>query len=357
MTMRLNIFTWYIMKTVLLSVLAVMLIMSGLYVIFTFIAQTGDIGQGNYSSLNAFYYVLMTLPANMYLFLPVCGLMGTLAGLGLLASHSELLVMRAAGLSIRRIGNGVLIAGVIMVVFAFLLGAFIGPYMTREANFYRSYSMGEQNFLMAGKSFWLKDGSNFVFVGSTKPGGRLLNIVKYNVKNSHLSSIITAKEAHFKNDKWLLHDASETTLGVNTVTKKHFDNLSWPSLVAPPLLSVVASSPQNLTLFGLVDFIGYQKSNGLNTTFYDLQFWRLIFQPISVIILMLIALPFVFGALRSSAMGWQMTIGLVFGLGFFFVDRFFGPFSEVYHVPPLWGAALPSIIAACLLFVLSFRMN
>lgn len=352
-----NTLTWYIMKTVLLAVLVVLGIMSGLYVIFTFIAQTGDIGQGSYSSLEAFYYVLMTLPANIYLFLPVAGLLGTLAGLGLLASHSELLVMRSAGVSIRRIGYGVFLAGLVMLVFAFLLGAFLGPYSTREGNYYRSASLGEQNFLQAGKSFWLKDGSNFVFVGKTKPGGRLFDVVKYNVKNSALKSIITAKEARYKDDKWLLHDATQTNLYPDHVTKKFYKRLSWPSLVAPPLLSVVASSPSNLTLFGLVDFIHYQKSNGLNTTFYDLQFWRLIFQPLSVLVLMLLALPFVFGALRSSAMGWQMSIGLLFGLGFFFVDRFFGPFSEVYHLPAIWGAALPSLIVMALLVVMSFRLG
>lgn len=347
----------YIMKTVLLSVLAVIFIMSGLYLIFTFIAQTGDIGQGNYDSIQAIEYVLMTLPANIYLFLPVAGMLGTLAGLSLLANHSELLVMRAAGVSIRRIGYGVFYAALIMMVVAFFLGSYLGPTMQREATFQRALAMGDQGYLMISKSFWLKDGPNFVYVGKTQSNGLLKNVVKYNVKNSKLLSIVTAKEARFRDKKWYLHDATETYLGAQSVTVKHFKQITWPSLVSPPLLSVVATSPDNLTIMGLSDFINYQTANGLDAAPYQLNFWRLIFQPISVVILMLLALPFVFGALRSSAMGWQLIVGLLFGMGFFFVDRFFGPFSVVYHVPPLWGAALPSVIVAVLLFVMSLRLG
>jgi lipopolysaccharide export system permease protein len=73
--------------------------------------------------------------------------------------------------------------------------------------------------------------------------------------------------------------------------------------------------------------------------------------------LMLMALPFVFGPLRSKALGWQLISGLFFGLGFFFLDRFFGPFSQIYHWPPIVGASLPCLIMLGIFVFFSFRLG
>ena len=352
-----SILTKYIMKTVMLSVLGVVLLLSALYVIFTFIAQTGDIGKGSYDSLSAILYVVMTLPTNIVLFLPVAGLLGTLIGLGLLATNSELMVMRAAGVSIRKIGVGVFWASVVMMVITFVLSAYVAPELQKMGDMRRSMAMNQQDFLWQSKSFWLKDGPNFVHVGGRDRHGHLQDVVKYDVDNSRLVSVTSAPEAVYKNNEWVLNDASVTHINKKQITVDEHQSVSWPSLVAPILLNVASTNPRNLNALGLLTLIQYQKANGLDATEYEFKAWRLLFQPLSVMVLMLLAIPFVFGPLRSSVMGWQIMTGLIFGLGFFFVDRFFGPFSEVYHIPPIVGAALPSILVLFVLLVLSLRMG
>ncbi len=141
------------------------------------------------------------------------------------------------------------------------------------------------------------------------------------------------------------------------VTVKNTESLVWSSLAAPALLATIASDSQNLTLVGLVHFVTYQMENGLDATAYQLKLWRLVFQPISVMMLMLMALPFVFGPLRSKALGWQLIGGLFFGLGFFFLDRFFGPFSQIYQWPPVIGASLPCLIMTGIFTFFSFRLG
>lgn len=366
-----NILSFYIMRTVFLSVLGVMAILSGLYIIFTFIAEVGDLGRGTYDSLKAMEYVLLGLPANMYLMMPISGLLGSLIGLGLLANHSELVIMRAAGLSIRKIGLGVLAASVILAVLTFVLGSFLGPWLQSEADFVRESAIEGQDFLWTSQSLWLKDGDNFVYVGKILDDGVLENVVKYNVQDSRLTSIISAPSAAYINQHWVLKQAKITDYSEllnNTnyliqnnlkpiVTVKHNASLVWSSLAAPALLATIASNSQNLTLLGLVHFVAYQLENGLDATAYQLKLWRLIFQPLSVMMLMLMALPFVFGPLRSKALGWQLISGLFFGLGFFFLDRFFGPFSQIYHWPPILGASLPCLIMFGIFVFFSFRLG
>lgn len=371
-----NILSRYVMTTIFISVLGVMAVLSGLYIIFTFIAEVGDLGHGTYDSLKAMEYVLLGLPTNIYLMMPVSGLLGSLVGLGLLATHSELVIMRAAGLSIKKIGVGVLSASLILALLTFLLGSFIGPYLQSKADFVRESALEGQDFLWTSQSLWLKDGDNFVYVGKILDNGTLGNIIKYNVQDSVLTSIISAPKAFYKNNHWVLERAeildysklnnlnnlnhstqAKTTLNSPVITLKKTESLVWSSLAAPTLLATIASNSENLTLLGLVHFVTYQLQNGLDASGYQLKLWRLIFQPLSVMMLMLMALPFVFGPLRSKALGWQLISGLFFGLGFFFVDRFFGPFSQIYHWPPVLGASIPCFIMLIIFTVFSLNLG
>lgn len=353
---RLNTLCLYIMRTVFSSVLGVAAVLSALYIIFTFIAEMGDMGHGSYGAWQALEYVLLGLPANLYLIMPVAGLLGSLVGLGLLASHSELLIMRAAGLSIRRIGFGVLAAGFILAFLTFILGAFIGPWLEKEADFLKQSSEQGQSFLWSSQSLWLKDGDSFVHVGKIGPEGELEQIVKYHVDQNKITQIISAPSAHYEKNHWVLDNAVTVVLGGKEVKAYPNPVLVWPSLASPTLLSVVASNSQNLTLLGLLHFVSYQVQNGLDPSNYQLKLWRLIFQPLSLIILMLMALPFVFGPLRSKVLGLQLALGLALGLAFFFIDRFFGAFSQVYHLSPLLGASLPCVLMGFLLLATSLRL-
>ena len=76
--------TLYVASTVLYTSFIMILAVSAIFFLFTYISQAGDIGQGGYTAFNAFLYVLYDMPANLYLIMPVCGLLGGLMGLGLL---------------------------------------------------------------------------------------------------------------------------------------------------------------------------------------------------------------------------------------------------------------------------------
>src|ERR1700742_4511749 len=95
----------YIVRSILGFVLlaeTVLLILGGLVI---FIDQQDDIGVGQYGTLNALMVTLLTLPQQTYELLPVTALIGSLLGLGQLARGSELVVIRATGVSTQRIAG------------------------------------------------------------------------------------------------------------------------------------------------------------------------------------------------------------------------------------------------------------
>ncbi|GAB1085734.1 MAG: hypothetical protein SStaTSB_37410 [Shewanella algae] len=72
--------------------------------------------------------------------------------------------------------------------------------------------------------------------------------------------------------------------------------------------------------------------------------WRKVMQPITVAVMMLVALSFVFGPLRTVTMGARVLLGVIAGFTFYICNEIFGPMSIVYELPALMGAMMPSVL-------------
>ena len=117
----------YIGRSILLTSLLVLLTLVSLASIFTFISELDDVGKGDYTIGRAVQYIFLSIPGQAYLFFAPAVLLGSLLGLGALASNSELTVMRAAGVSVARIIRAVLITGIALVLLIALIGETIMP--------------------------------------------------------------------------------------------------------------------------------------------------------------------------------------------------------------------------------------
>ena len=104
----------YIGRAVAGGILTVMSVLLALYTFFTFLNEAERVGEGNYTVLEAFRYVIFTLPRHVYELFPVTSLLGTMLGLGTLSAGSEITVIRAAGVSLARIGLAVMRVGVVI---------------------------------------------------------------------------------------------------------------------------------------------------------------------------------------------------------------------------------------------------
>ena len=104
----------------------------------------------------------------------------------------------------------------------------------------------------------------------------------------------------------------------------------------------MALDPDALSITGLYNYSKYLKQSGQVAGRYQLNMWSKIFQPLSVAVMMLMALSFIFGPLRSVSMGVRVVTGISFGFLFYVLDQIFGPLSLVYGLPPILGAILPS---------------
>jgi lipopolysaccharide export system permease protein len=119
----------YINRTLSHTIGLVILLFMGIDVFILLAGQLHDYSAGNYGVLQAFIFVALSLPVQLYHLFPMAAFIGVLLGMGLLDSHSEILVMRAAGVSSQQLLMMVLRTGFILMLIATLIGELMGRYL------------------------------------------------------------------------------------------------------------------------------------------------------------------------------------------------------------------------------------
>jgi lipopolysaccharide export LptBFGC system permease protein LptF len=113
--------------TVLASLAMVWLVLLGFDLITAYAEEMDEIGEGNYTALNAMFYTLYTMPRRAYVLFPTAAVIGCVLGLGALAATSELTALRAAGLSRLRISLAALLVIGALTAVMVLVAETLGP--------------------------------------------------------------------------------------------------------------------------------------------------------------------------------------------------------------------------------------
>ncbi|HQX90589.1 MAG TPA: LPS export ABC transporter permease LptG [Moraxellaceae bacterium] len=332
----------YVSRTVISAMLLVLFLLLGLDMVFSFIAELEDLS-ATYRVPQALLYILLTAPRRAYDMLPIAALVGGMAGLGMLATHSELTVMRGAGVSIRRIVWWVLKPSLVLVVAGLLLSQYVVPHSEKMAESRRAIAQGKQVSDNSFRYYWHREGTEIMRVGTVETAGTLRDLAFFRFDAAgQLQSGLKVREAHFDGNGWELRDLVETKLesdGSSTVV--HYEREPWSSRLSPDYLRMVTLNPEYLSLTSLYEYAGYLKQQGLGADVYFLEFWKKALAPLATISMVLIACSFIFGPLRSVTMGLRILTGVLAGLLFRYGQDFLGYASLVYDFSPLLAAGLP----------------
>lgn len=342
-----NILRFYIGKTILATSIMTLMTLAIIRVLFALIDESGDFGKGSYQFVDGLAYSLLLAPQYIYEFFPMAILIGSIAGLGLLASRSELTVMRAAGKTTMQIVGAALSYGLILIAFAIFLGEYVSPKTTRMAEDIRNRAILGEQLVKGEQGVWVKDGGQMVHVKEVIGSDRMEGVSIYQFDESRtLESVIHAPSALIEANVWRLKNGYQTTVLPNRVERERFDAMEWRTNIQMDNLSVLSDDPETLDIVSLYRYRQYLANNGLDTQSYDLAFWRKLIQPISTAIMIILAASFVFGPMRSVSMGARVLVGVLTGMAYFFAVRTFGPVSLVFGMPAIFGAILPPAIFA-----------
>ncbi len=339
----------YIGKTVLINITIALVVLLGLVSVGTFAGELGDVGEGDYHAWDAFIYVLMIVPRRIYEIFPIAVLLGSLIGLGGLASHSELIAMRAAGVSLRDIIFSALLAGVIMMVTVIIIGEFIAPNTEQYAETMRASKLSDQITLKSEHGFWARDRNTFVNIRKILPGARLQDIYIYEFSDDRQLKVASyAAFAQYRDDRWLLNNIKQSEFTPTGVISRKINRAEWRSMLDPSLLSVVVVRPTMLAAWGLYKYISFLHGNGQSATPFEVAFWSKIISPAMTLVMVFLSVPFVFGSLRSVGIGQRVFAGSVIGTVFFLMSKILNHMAVIYELNALFAASFPALVMLAL---------
>jgi len=219
-----------------------------------------------------------------------------------------------------------------------------------------------QNKALMTKSengFWLRDGKNYINVRQFKGEGHLGDLVVYELDDQrHLKVFSYIHDATFvKENEWLTRGISAVQVHPEKTFSSQIDEKRWPFSITKRFLDIVLVKPETLSSVNLFHYIRFLKKNEQKTDALELAFWNRVTSPVVIMVMILIAVPFVVKVNRVTSVGLRILVGTVLGVGFHLFNKVIGYMGLVYGFDPLLMGVLPSItiLAIASIFISSLR--
>lgn len=352
----------YIAKQVISASLFILFLLIMLRAMFSLLEESNSIGQGTYQLADALLYVALMIPQKVLELFPMGVLIGSLFGLGNLASNNELTVMRSAGMTTWRIAGSTLKASIILMVGVLLLSEFIAPVASKSAQQLRTSALSDGKLSRSATGLWAKRDNQIINIESIHRNGEMTNISVFELdKQYKLIKLTEAKSAKIIDDNWFLLSATvtffEPSVANSAINKTVLEKLKWVNPLNEDNIDTLTLQPETLNIRGLIKYQKYLSDNLLDSREVELEIWQKLFLPISIAIMMLLAASFVFGPMRNVSMGARILTGVLLGFGFYLVKQSFGPISLIYGLSPFIGALIPLLIFSSLGFWLMKRSS
>ena len=199
----------YLVRQVLWFTLLVAAALVMLAALFSFIEQQDDVGTGSFSVLDAFFVTMLLVPKQAFQLLPIAALIGALLGLGNLARGSELIVVRAAGVSVARVAWTAAMAGGVLVLLGALLGEGLAPPLESYARQVKALAKYANLDYTDHAGIWLKDGPRIVSIEQQSADNLYGGIYVYRLTSGpdgrqHLGAVARADSASLVQGKTCL---------------------------------------------------------------------------------------------------------------------------------------------------------
>jgi lipopolysaccharide export system permease protein len=332
-----------------------LLALLAVYSLFEFLDDLSEVGRGSYTVVDAIEYMLLSTPYRAFILFPFAAVIGSLIGLGSLASHRELVVIRATGVSSLRIAGAAMKSASILVVAAVLIGEIVSPFTEQLANQRRTTALSDNRALETGTGFWIRDGNTFINVGRVLPGNWMNELYIYEFDEEHRLRVATyADWGTYEDGNWTLEGIRQSHIGKDGVIARDVVEADWRSRFKPELADVVTVRVASLSIPGLMRYIDYLQSNELDTTRYELALWNKLVHPITTAVMIFVALPLVLGRLGSVGIGPRIVVGVVIALAFFLLQRLAGHLGLSFGLSVGASAFMPTAVFL-LLAVWMFR--
>ena len=337
-------------------------VISALIMLIDFVEISRGVGSDvDLSAAGTLGLMLLKSPQVIVQLLPFVFLFGTLAAYVGLNRRSELIAMRAAGLSAWRF---VLPAAGAAFLFGILTVTVLGPMSASADGLFqreRSRLSGSAAGADANQAIWIREGDDTrqMVIRATRQdraNARLLDVTFfiYTADSEGLrqfSERIDAQAASLAAGRWRLTNAVGAQAGQRAV---RYATLDLPSSLADDEAFERFARPQSTSFWSLPAQISRIEAAGFSSTAYRLRLDQLLATPLMFAAMSILAAAFSLRLMRLGDLAKMSTAAVVLGFGFFFVNQAASAFGSAEVIPPWLAAWLPPLMTALAAFTLLF---
>jgi lipopolysaccharide export system permease protein len=347
----------YLLRTVLGYTALVMLVLMALGALFVFISQQDDIGTGSYTSSQAMLFVLLNLPTYTSQLLPVGALIGALLGLGTLARGSELVVMRASGITTLQFCRWLVVAGFLLALLMVGFGEFVAPPLEKYARQLKVFSKFSEFSFAGNRGTWVRDGDTIISVeqqsAETRYGG--VQVFRFDGER-RLVGVGRAESASVdRGNRWRLENFAATTFTAGGTEARKAPVEEITSNLSADFLGLAVVNPDTMGLRDLWAYIGHLERNDLDSRRFEVALWSRIARVVALLVVVMLALPFALGPMRSSGQGARAVIGMLIGAGFVLMSQMLENSGEIINASPAVIGWTPTALLAVFTLVMLYR--
>ena len=300
------------------------------------------------------------LPEVVVMTLPMASLLSALLTFGRLSSQSEIVALRAAGISFSRIVRPVLAASIFISLFAMLLNETLVPLSNRAADNIMRYEVARERPSLLREKVFLREESGgvlnrVIYISKLRQNlGTMEDVLVQEFKEGYMNRIISAKQGIWRDDEWWLEDGKTFEVQEDRSVKLLFSfaRQKLPLLLGPAEVARTSQRPADMSALQLWGHISIMSKQGANLAPLWVLFHLKLAVPWACVILAVLGSTLGIGHQRSGAgMGIAMSVLIVFA--YYVVMSFSRSFGEAGYIPPLFAAWAPNIIFMTLAVILA----
>jgi lipopolysaccharide export system permease protein len=291
-------------------------------------------------------YVSLRVPMLISRFLPFSVLLGALIAFVGLNQHSEVVSMKAAGLSAHQILAPMVVAslGVAIALFAFNELVVVKATRTVEAWADADYEpIPPDSGILS--NVWIRDGDDLVhakLVGGRGPTTRLRGVSIYEREGGAIERVIEADRAEQSSGAWRLENVRTYDSQMNIVMRQA--EMSALGGVEPTRFTLARVDPAERDFMALGEAIEELSAAGRPTEEARTGWWHKISGPLSTMLMPLLAATAAFGLARSGQVLLRACIGMALGFAYFVADNFSIALGNYGAYPPILAAWAPFML-------------
>jgi lipopolysaccharide export system permease protein len=333
----------YMARTFLLRSLAVLAALVMILMMLDLLGQSGKIlrypGNGD---AQLWHYVSLRIPMLVARFLPFSVLLGTLITLATLNQNSEIVSMKAAGISAHQIIAPLVLASFLVAGFSFLFNERVVTRAAATLNAWEAVEFGPvPPSTGVSNNVWVRHGDDLILARQVSGKGQntlLRNVTVYHRANGILTHLVRAETARPAGRVWRLRNAE--IFDVSGTSVRRVASMLGGEDIDPTQFTLARVNPDEQDFTTLIDSIRQLKVAGRPTAALEAGLWHKISGPLSAVLMPLLAAVAAFGLARSGQLFVRAVIGMALGFAYFVADNFALAMGSFGAYPPLlaaWG--------------------